>query len=97
VLAKVATYKTKKGVSDAAQKASDTASARANAARVAFDAMVADGEDDQNKLTSLLNAVVDTALDAAAKQEDLSAKSTLASQANTQLGDAVYALIIPPA
>lgn len=95
VLAKVETYQGKKALSDAAQKLSDTASQRANAARSAFDAMVADGETDEEKLSTVLVAVVETKLDSDAKQTDAQTKSTEASQANTQLSDAIYALTVP--
>jgi hypothetical protein len=96
VLAKVGTYQTKKGLSDAAQKLVDTANQRALAARAAFDAMIADGETDEEKLTAVLLAVVETKLDSDAKQVEASTKSTEASQANTQLTDALYLLTIPP-
>ncbi|HMI84880.1 MAG TPA: hypothetical protein VK550_12355 [Polyangiaceae bacterium] len=96
ILAKVETYQTKKALSDAAQRASDTASQRANAARGAWDAMIGDGETDEVKLTAMLNAVVDTGLEAATKQADLQTASGLTSSANTQLGDAVYLLVNPP-
>jgi hypothetical protein len=96
VLAKVTTYQGKKAISDAAQKTSDTASQRANAARSAFDAMVADGETDEEKLTTVLVAVSETGQDASIKQADASTKSTEASQAYTQWSDALSALTIPP-
>jgi Cdc6-like AAA superfamily ATPase len=96
VLTKVADYQTKKADSDAAQRVVDFANQRASAARVAFDAMVADGETDEAKLTSVLVAVSETGLDAAAKQEDAQAKSNLMSSARTQYTDAVTALTVPP-
>lgn len=97
VLTKVTDYQGKKGLSDTAQALANTSSQRANAARLAFDAMVADGETDEEKLTVVLNATVATKLDSDAKQADLQTKSTAASQAYTQYSDAISALSVPPA
>jgi hypothetical protein len=96
VLTKKTNYQTKKGVAVEAERISQLASNRATAAKQAWDAAVDDGEDDEEKLTAILNAVVETGQDANAKQEDASTKSTQASQAQSQMNDAISLLINPP-
>jgi DNA-binding SARP family transcriptional activator len=96
VLAKAAAYQQSKALSNDASESAKTASARANEASQAWDAVINDGETDAAKLTALLQAVVDSGQVSKGKQDTAQAAQSAAGQAQTAMSDAVYYLINPP-
>lgn len=97
VLAAVAAYQTKKGLSDSAQHSADEAEQRAAATRSRWDLLVADDVDEPAKLVPALNELVEAAREANAKQAAAAAAASESSSASTALANAIYELINPPA
>lgn len=96
VLAKATAYQQSKAISDEASAVAMTASSRASEASQAWDAVVNDGETDIAKLTTLLQAVVDSGQVSKGKQETAQAASAATGQAQSDMTNAIYYLINPP-
>lgn len=92
ILEKVATYQTKKAVSDAAQKAAHEAGQRAGTARTQWDAMIADGIDEPARLVFGLTELVESMRELVGKQATAQEATSETAEASTALNDAIFAL-----
>jgi len=96
VLTKVATYQTASTADDAAQRASNLASAHATGARQHWNAAIANGVTDEEKLTDLLNDLLDAETDSATKQDAAQTTGQAKSTANNAINSKIDQILHPP-
>jgi hypothetical protein len=95
VLTKVATYQTARVAANAAETSANLATSLAVAARTHWETAIANGENDEEKLTALLLDLFATETESATKQETAQTIGQTAGTANSAINNTIYTLLHP--